>query len=117
MPADKNDVAAYAPVGLGVPGKATCTAGAASAVTRFRPDPAAGTAGTGCYVVFTASSTAAGPGFHIAFGDAGLGAPSAADMPINDVDGWIRLWVPVGVTHFRIFGEGASAGSVYAYVG
>ena len=109
-----------APGGPGSSAKATCAAGAASAATQFRAVATAGGFVIGnepVQIAVKCAESAAGPGIHIAFGDSvSLAAPTAADHVIGQADGQVLWTVPSNITHFRIFGEGTSAGSVYVYV-
>lgn len=110
------------PLAPGVPTnavKATATAGAAGAAVAFRTQGSSGGFLIGnfpAYVTIKAQTTTAGPGFHIAFGDSTVGAPTIADMLITDADEWQRVLVPANATHIRAFGEGTTVGIVYAYL-
>ncbi|HKZ83790.1 MAG TPA: hypothetical protein VJ793_09050 [Anaerolineae bacterium] len=103
----------------GIPGttaKATVAAGGTSAAVQIRAAPPANQYNLPALICVSASESAAGPGIHIVFGDVSVGAPTAADHTVKQADGQ-NLWtIPPGVTHYRIFGEGTSAGSVYIYV-
>jgi hypothetical protein len=114
------DVRPLAPTGPGSAVEATVAAGATSAEVAFRTntnDSAGRPLGMfPAYVTFKATSTAAGPGYHIVIGPPGVGAPTDADIPINDTDGWVRVLVRNTDTVFRIKSEASSAGSVAAYL-
>jgi hypothetical protein len=104
----------------GIPGttaKATVTAGATSAATQIRAAAPANTYLLPALVnvkalTTTAAGAASGNGYHVVFGDASVGAPTDADMPIQDIDGWVTLTIPASVTHYRIKSDNAAAGPV-----
>lgn len=106
----------WAPGVTGGTAKASVGAGAASAATLIRAVPAAQTQIFPIYITIKSITTTAGPGFHLTFGNATLADPTLADMPIQDVDGWIRLVIPPTCTHFKILSEGTTVGSVYVYL-
>lgn len=66
----------------------------------------------------SAAAAAQVDGFVIAFGAAGMGAPTDADMIIAPVDGWVKVTIPAGVTHYRIKSPaaGGAAGGVRGYI-
>lgn len=96
--------------------KATVAAGATSAaVAILGRSLAAGIENLVGLVNVVAMETATGPGLHIVFGDVNVAAPTAADAPVKNADGVLTFTIGPKVTHYRIFGEGTSAGSVYAW--
>ena len=112
MATEVNEIYAWA---IGKAVKATATAGTASAEVQIRTvvAPALGVIQPPLKILVKSASSAAGPGIHVAFGVAGMAAPTANDMVVGDADGWLRVLLQPPFTHFRIFCEGSSAGSVY----
>jgi hypothetical protein len=105
-----------APGGPGTTSKATVAAGGTSAAVQIRAAPPAFQNNEPVLIDVSTVETAAGPGLHIVFGDVNVGAPTAADLPVKQADGQLVWRIPASVTHYKIFGEGTSAGSVYIYV-
>lgn len=111
-----NAVQGLAPGLPGTTAKATVAAAGTSAAVQIRPAAPANQNILPAVIVATAIETAAGPGLHIVFGDVNVGAPTAADYVLSAAEGTCTWAIPASVTHYRIFGEGTSAGSVYVYV-
>jgi hypothetical protein len=120
-----NAIIGNAPGLPGTTAKATVAAGATSAATQIRAAPPSNQYNEPVLVVMTAATNNGGAptgtaqaGFHIVFGDANVGAPTDADMLLQEIDDWVVAKIPASATHYRIKSDGAtgSAGSVYVYV-
>jgi hypothetical protein len=92
---------------------------AASAATQIRPPEQAGFA---VDIMLKASISAAAAsqvsGFAIVFGDSAIADPVDTDMLIDQLDGWVKVRIPAGVTHYKIKSPaaGGAAGGVRGYV-
>lgn len=68
--------------------------------------------------VISTAAAAQISGFAVAFGAAGMNAPVDTDMVIDPTDGWVKVTIPAGVTHYRIKSpaSGGAAGGVRGYI-